>query len=72
MISSNRIEWVEIDLAIMTIGAITVPSFVTNNAKDNIYIIKNCDPKLVIFENYKTLITNKKKYLNFFQKKKLF
>ncbi|MEL0124957.1 MAG: AMP-binding protein, partial [Alphaproteobacteria bacterium] len=39
LISSNRIEWVEIDLAVMTIGAITVPSFVTNNAKDNIYII---------------------------------
>ena len=72
LISSNRIEWVEIDLAIMTIGAITVPSFVTNNAKDNIYIIKNCDPKLVIFENYKTLITNNKKYLNFFQKKNYF
>ena len=70
LISSNRIEWVEIDLAIMTIGAITVPSFVTNNAKDNIYIIKNCDPKLVIFENYKTLITNKK-ILKFFPKKKI-
>ena len=69
LISSNRIEWVEIDLAIMTIGAITVPSFVTNNAKDNIYIIKNCDPKLVIF-NYKTLITNKK-ILKFFPKKKI-
>ena len=69
LISSNRIEWVEIDLAIMTIGAVTVPSFVTNNAKDNIYIIKNCDPKLIFFENYKTLITNKK-ILEFFPKKK--
>ena len=50
LISSNRVEWVEIDLAVMTIGGITVPSFVTNNAKDNIYIIKNCDPTLIILK----------------------
>ena len=56
LISSNRIEWIEIDFAIMTIGAITVPSYVTNNVRDNIYIVRNCDPQLIIFENYTILI----------------
>ena len=31
LLSSNRIEWVEFDIAIMSVGAISVPSFVTNN-----------------------------------------
>jgi len=70
LISTNRIEWVEIDFAIMTIGAITVPSFVTNSVKDNIYIIKNCNPKLIVFENKKTLNLNKN-ILNFFPKEKI-
>lgn len=70
LISSNRIEWIEIDFAIMAIGAITVPSFVTNNVKDNIYIVNNCNPKLIIFDNYKTLNANKK-ILKFFPKKKI-
>ena len=70
LISSNRIEWIEIDFAIMTIGAITVPSYVTNNVRDNIYIARNCDPQLIIFENYKTLSLNKK-ILKIFPKKKI-
>ena len=41
LLSSNRIEWVEFDIAIMSIGGITVPSFVTNNLDDNDFIIKN-------------------------------
>jgi long-chain acyl-CoA synthetase len=70
LISSNRVEWVEIDLAIMTIGAVTVPTFDNNSVKDNIYIIKNCNPKLIILENKKTLEINKK-ILEFFPKKKI-
>ena len=37
----------------MTIGAITVPCFVTNNVDDNIFILKDCKPKLIILENEK-------------------
>ena len=70
LISSNRVEWVEIDLAIMTIGAVTVPTFDNNSVEDNIYIIKNCNPKLIVLENKKTLEINKK-ILEFFTKKKI-
>ena len=70
LISSNRVEWVEIDLAIMTIGAITVPTFDNNSVEDNIYIIKNCNPKLIVLENKKTLEINKK-ILEFFPKNKI-
>ena len=70
LISSNRVEWVEIDLAIMTIGAVTVPTFDNNSVEDNIYIIKNCNPKLIVLENKKTLEINKK-ILEFFPKKKI-
>ena len=41
LLSSNRIEWVEFDIAIMDVGGITVPSFVTNNQNDNSFIIRN-------------------------------
>ena len=69
LISNNRVEWVEIDFAIMTVGAVTVPAFVTNNVNDNIFIINNCNPKLIIFENQKILEINKK-ILKYFSKKK--
>ena len=67
LLSSNRIEWAEIDLGIMFTGAITVPSFVTNNTDDNNFIIKNCSPKLIILENFLIYKKNEKflkKYKN--------
>jgi len=51
LISSNRSEWVEIDLATMMIGAVTVPCFPTNSENDNKFIIQDCNPKLIIVEN---------------------
>ena len=51
LLSNNRLEWVEFDLAIMSVGAITVPSFVTNNQHDNSFIINDCKPKFVVLEN---------------------
>ncbi len=51
LLSNNRLEWVEFDLAIMSAGAITVPSFVTNNQDDNKFIIDDCKPKFIILEN---------------------
>ena len=67
LLSSNRVEWVEFDLAIMSIGCITVPSFVTNNQADNKFIINDCNPKLIILENEKIFEKNKK-FLNKFKK----
>ena len=54
----------------MTIGAITVPCFVTNNVDDNIFILKDCKPKLIILENEKILNLNKK-ILKFYSPKKI-
>ena len=51
ILSNNRIEWVEFDIATMTMGGITVPSFVTNNIHDNEFIINDCNPKIIILEN---------------------
>ena len=51
LLSNNRLEWVEFDLAIMSSGAITVPSFVTNNQNDNQFIINDSKPKFIILEN---------------------
>ena len=59
LLSNNRIEWVEFDLAIMMTGGITVPSFVTNNKTDNEHIIKDCKPKFIILENEDVYKKNK-------------
>ena len=59
LLSNNRLEWVEFDLAIMSVGAITVPSFVTNNQHDNSFIINDCKPKFVVLENESIYKKNK-------------
>ena len=61
LLSENRLEWVEFDLAIMSIGCICVPSFVTNNVEDNHFIITDCKPKLIILENQLIYKNNKSK-----------
>ena len=53
LISDNRIEWFIFDMAILMTGAISVPSFSTNNNDDNEFIIKDCNPKFIIIENIK-------------------
>ena len=68
LLSNNRIEWVEFDLAIMMSGGVTVPSFVTNNTTDNEFIIKDCQPKFIVLEDEKVFKKNKK-FLNKFRTK---
>ena len=58
LLSNNRIEWAEFDLAIMMSGGITVPSFVTNNRSDNEFIVNDCKPKFIILENDNIFIKN--------------
>lgn len=48
LISENRSEWVVAELAIMLVGAISVPLFTTNTASDFQYLIKNCGARAVI------------------------
>ena len=59
LLSNNRVEWVEFDLAIMSSGAITVPSFVTNNQSDNEFILNDCKPKFLVLENESIYKKNK-------------
>ena len=59
LLSNNRVEWVEFDLAIMSLGAITVPSFVTNNQSDNAFILNDCKPRFLVLENESIYKKNK-------------
>ena len=43
ILSENRPEWQIADLAIMAIGAITVPAYITNTTADHEYILKHIE-----------------------------
>ena len=53
LVSENRPEWLIADIAIMAIGAITVPAYITNTVADHRYIIENSGAKLAIVSNAK-------------------
>ena len=59
LLSSSCVDWVIIDLAVQSIGALTVPAFTTNNKSDNEFIINDCKPKLYFIENYELFEKNK-------------
>ncbi|MFL2661374.1 MAG: AMP-dependent synthetase/ligase [Alphaproteobacteria bacterium] len=69
LLSSNRKEWVEFDIAIMLAGGVSVPSFVTNNVSDNQFIVKNSKPKIIILEDEKIYKQNYVFLKNFNQKR---
>ena len=48
IISENRKEWVISDLAIMLVGAVSVPLFTTNTAPDFSYLIEDSQVRAVI------------------------
>lgn len=50
LISGNRPEWNILDMAIMQVGAITVPIYPTISKEDYRYILDNCDAKMVVLE----------------------
>ena len=68
LISENRPEWFIFDMAIMSIGAVTVPCFSTNNENDNNFIIKDCKPKIIVLESL-NLFKKNQKTLKLFKKK---
>ena len=49
--ADNSGEWITMDLAIMAIGAITVPIYSTNNPEQAEYIIKDSEAKLEMVGN---------------------
>ena len=51
IISSTRPEWIIADLAIMGVGAVTVPVYPNNTDDDMDFIIKNSGASAVIVEN---------------------
>jgi len=55
LVSENRPEWLIADIAIMAIGAITVPAYITNTEADYLHIIKNSGAELAIVSNTKLI-----------------
>lgn len=53
LVSENRPEFCIADLAIMSAGAITVPTYTTNTTRDHEHIIANSGARAVIFSNAK-------------------
>ena len=51
LISENRPEWMITDLSVMLAGGITVPAYTTYLSRDYEYIIKDCQPTLIIVSN---------------------
>lgn len=50
IISTNRAEWNMIDMAIMQVGAVSVPVYPTISESDYQYIMNHCGAKLAIVE----------------------
>ena len=48
IISENRLEWVVADLAIMAIGGISVPAFISNTTDDHLHILEDSQAVAVI------------------------
>ena len=51
ILSENRPYWLITDLAIMNAGGISVPIFTTFSTKDYEYILKDCNPSIIIVSN---------------------
>jgi long-chain acyl-CoA synthetase len=50
IIATNRPEWNMLDMAIMQIGAISVPVYPTISEKDYLYILNHCEAKVAVVE----------------------
>ena len=48
LIAENRPEWVIADLAIMSVGGITVPTYITNTTEDHRHILSNSGARAAI------------------------
>ena len=51
LVSENRPAWLIADMAIMAIGAITVPAYTTNTVADHLHVLKDSSAKGVIVYN---------------------
>ena len=55
IISTNRPEWNMLDMAIMQIGAITVPVYPTISESDYQYILNHCEAKVAFIEGLEVM-----------------
>ena len=51
ILSENRPYWLISDIAVMNAGGISVPIFTTYSSNDYEYILKDCDPSIIIVSN---------------------
>ncbi len=51
LVAENRPEWFIADMAIMTIGAIAVPAYTTNTAKNHLHILNDSGSAIAIVSN---------------------
>ncbi len=51
ILSNSRYEWVVSDLAILSVGACTVPIYSTTSREDTLYILRDANVKLIFLEN---------------------
>ena len=52
IVSENRPEWQISDLAIMAVGGITVPAYITNTTADHEYLIRHSGARALIVSNH--------------------
>ena len=45
LVSENRPLWLVADMAIMAVGAITVPAYITNTPEDHLHVLRNSGAK---------------------------
>lgn len=55
IISTNRPEWNILDMAIMQVGAISVPIYPTISENDYLYILNHCEAKIAFVEGNSVL-----------------
>lgn len=48
LLSENRPEWVIADLAIMSLGAVSVPFYTTYTTRDHLYVLENSGAKIAV------------------------
>ena len=49
--SDNSAEWIVFDLAILSLGAVTVPIYSTNNKEQATYILNESECKIILVGN---------------------
>lgn len=54
LVSENRTEWGIVDLAIMCVGALTVPAYTTNTERDHLHAIEDSGAGIAIISTKKT------------------